>query len=246
MIAPLAVSQDGTDAAFVVMIAGPAVSGADIVTEQAARLAQAAGADARTGRPDPRRPRARSWPPSSPTRMIRTRPPRPCRPFWSRPDNQPLRPRRPSRQVSAPWYRWFASHDPAPALAALTVPMLAVYGGKDLQVPADQNADALRRIQPNAEVVVLPGLNHLMQTAGTGLPGEYGTIEETVSPAAIRVVETGSCRRPLGSPRKLRTLNGWASLCRSKTLADRNALFAESEFDAGLKIIPSARTIIVG
>jgi len=86
------------------------------------------------------------------------------------------------------WYRHFAAYDPAPAIAALTVPLLAVYADKDLQVPAALDAEALRGLQPSAEIVVLPGLNHLMQTATTGLPGEYGSIEETVSPLALTTV----------------------------------------------------------
>ncbi|MGH8917879.1 MAG: alpha/beta hydrolase family protein, partial [Actinomycetes bacterium] len=35
-------------------------------------------------------------------------------------------------------------HDPAPSLDALAIPVLALYGGKDLQVPADQSVPVLR------------------------------------------------------------------------------------------------------
>jgi hypothetical protein len=38
------------------------------------------------------------------------------------------------------------------------------------------------------ETVALPGLNHLFQTARTGQPGEYQTIDETFSPAALEVI----------------------------------------------------------
>jgi hypothetical protein len=34
----------------------------------------------------------------------------------------------------------------------------------------------------------LPGLNHLFQTASTGSPAEYGTIEETFAPAALQLI----------------------------------------------------------
>jgi hypothetical protein len=37
----------------------------------------------------------------------------------------------------------------------------------------------------DAEVRVLPGLNHLFQRATTGLPSEYVTLEETFDPAAL-------------------------------------------------------------
>jgi hypothetical protein len=55
-------------------------------------------------------------------------------------------------------------------------------------VSADQNAPVLARVQPAAEIVVLPNLNHLMQTAGSGAPAEYGTLEESVAPEAIKTV----------------------------------------------------------
>ena len=37
-------------------------------------------------------------------------------------------------------------------------------------------------------VTELPGLNHLFQDATTGSPDEYGTIEETLSPVALRTM----------------------------------------------------------
>jgi hypothetical protein len=35
---------------------------------------------------------------------------------------------------------------------------------------------------------MLPGLNHLFQTAKTGSPAEYGKIEETFSPVALKTI----------------------------------------------------------
>ena len=186
MTAPLAVSQ-GAPAAFVVMIAGQAVSGADIITEQAARLAQAAGAS-----PDQvaetRRVQGEVMAAVVRNKDDGAAAAREAEAVLVAAGQSPAQAQAGVRLLGSAWYRWFASHDPAPALAALRVPVLAVYGGKDLQVPADQNGEALARLKPDAEIVVLPGLNHLMQTAGTGLPGEYGTIEETVAPAALTTV----------------------------------------------------------
>lgn len=186
MTAPLAVLQ-GAPAAFVVMIAGQAVSGADIITEQAARLAQAAGAS-----PD-QVAEARRVQGEVLAAVVRNKGDGPAaardaEAVLIAAGQSPAQAQAGLRLLSSPWYRWFASHDPAPALAGLHVPLLAIYGGKDLQVPADQNAEALARVQPAAEIVVLPDLNHLMQTAGTGLPGEYATIEETVAPVALTTV----------------------------------------------------------
>lgn len=100
--------------------------------------------------------------------------------------------------VASPWYRDFLAHDPRPALKALKVPVLAVNGGVDVQVVASQNLPALRAVlagNPAAEVVELPGLNHLFQTSATGDAGEYGRLEETMSPKALTLVADWIARR---------------------------------------------------
>ena len=93
----------------------------------------------------------------------------------------------------SPWYRWFLRYDPAPALRATRVPVLAINGALDLQVPADENLAGIQRAlaaggNRDATVEKLPGLNHLFQTARTGAPSEYAEIEETFSPAALQRV----------------------------------------------------------
>jgi pimeloyl-ACP methyl ester carboxylesterase len=95
------------------------------------------------------------------------------------------------RQLSSPWYRWFIAYDPRPTLRKLRVPVLAVNGDKDVQVVASQNLPSIREAlkdNPKAQVVELPGLNHLFQTAGTGAPSEYARIEETMAPAALNLI----------------------------------------------------------
>ncbi len=95
------------------------------------------------------------------------------------------------KAASSNWYRFFLGYDPAPALRALRLPVLALIGSKDLQVPADLNLPAFREAltaDPEAQVVELPDLNHLFQTAGTGAPSEYGDIEETLSPTALDLI----------------------------------------------------------
>ena len=89
------------------------------------------------------------------------------------------------------WLRFFLGYDPVPALRSLKIPVLAMNGSKDLQVPAAQNLPPIRAAladNPKAEVVELPGLNHLFQTAGSGSPNEYGEIEETFAPEALKVM----------------------------------------------------------
>ena len=95
------------------------------------------------------------------------------------------------RQLSSPWFRWFIAYDPRPTLRKLRVPVLALNGDKDVQVVAAQNLPSIREAlkdNPKAEVVELPGLNHLFQTADTGAPSEYARIEETIAPAALGLI----------------------------------------------------------
>jgi hypothetical protein len=96
-----------------------------------------------------------------------------------------------ARTVASDWFRFFLAYDPAPALQRLRIPVLALIGGRDLQVPPDLNLPALRealKSDRDAEVREMPGLNHLFQTARTGAPSEYGDIEETLAPAALDLI----------------------------------------------------------
>jgi len=93
--------------------------------------------------------------------------------------------------VSSDWYRQFLRLDPAPNLRAVKVPVLALIGSLDLQVPPAANVPVLKAAlagNRDATVVELPGLNHLFQTARTGAMSEYAQIEETFSPVALKTV----------------------------------------------------------
>jgi pimeloyl-ACP methyl ester carboxylesterase len=104
------------------------------------------------------------------------------------------------QQATAPWFRYFIAYDPAPALTKVKCPVLAINGEKDLQVPPKQNLPAIRKAlaaggNKNSEVDELPGLNHLFQTAKTGAPSEYSSIEETISPVALEMIATWILKR---------------------------------------------------
>ncbi|MQY21245.1 alpha/beta hydrolase family protein [Nocardia macrotermitis] len=92
----------------------------------------------------------------------------------------------------------FVGYDPAAALRALRIPVLAFFGSKDLQVPLEQNAPLARTLlaeNPDADVHVFDGLNHLMQPATTGSPTEYGQIQVTVAPEVLEYVVDWLTRR---------------------------------------------------
>jgi pimeloyl-ACP methyl ester carboxylesterase len=95
--------------------------------------------------------------------------------------------------LTSPWYRAFLTYDPRPALEKVKVPVLAMSGALDLQVPPHQNLPAIAAAleaggNPDYQIVKLAHLNHLFQTAQTGSPTEYAKIEETFAPAALAVL----------------------------------------------------------
>lgn len=185
-IAPL-VAQEGVPVAWIVILAGPAVSGGALLVEQSRATQVAMGiapaaVDANVAI-QARIMRAVGENAGSAEAAVAA-----VDAVLAEAGVADAQRRIEAQRISAPWSRWFIAHDPGPALAALDVPLLAIYGGKDVQVPAVQNAPVLSRLKPEAEVVVLPDLNHLMQPATTGLPREYETIETTIDPRALSTV----------------------------------------------------------
>lgn len=183
-IAPLVASRDPA-IAFVVLLAGAGVPGADVIVEQVRAIARAAGA-----------PDAAAEQSAATQRGLLDL-------VLKNPDNAtaqaeinayfaarglPAPAESTVAQLLSPWYRHFIAHDPRPALRALKVPVLALLGRKDIQVTAAQNLPALRdalRDNGAATVEEMPGLNHLFQTATTGAVDEYTTIPETIAPAVL-------------------------------------------------------------
>ncbi|MEU4341690.1 alpha/beta fold hydrolase [Nocardia sp. NPDC023852] len=187
-LAPLVASRSDSGVAFVVLMAGPGVPGSDVLVEQTRLIAAANGTPAekadtqlrqtievaallKVGDMAGAKEQARKYNESLPADQ-----------------------RRPADQVGAeitPNLAALVAYDPAPALTALRVPVLAFFGGKDLQVPAAQSEQPMRdhlAADPDATVYVFPGLNHLMQPTETGLPGEYRSIETTISPEVLTYV----------------------------------------------------------
>lgn len=102
-----------------------------------------------------------------------------------------------------PWFRALLVYDPRPAVSRLRVPLLALYGERDLQVPANQSVPALEDAMRAADnrdyaIEVLPGLNHLFQHARTGLLDEYSTIEETMATQVLERVSRWILERTRG------------------------------------------------
>ncbi|NVN96361.1 MAG: alpha/beta hydrolase [Bacteroidetes bacterium] len=98
------------------------------------------------------------------------------------------------QQILTPWFRTFLSFDPKKYLTNTHCAVLALNGGNDLQVPPDEDLAAIEKYLKKAGnkhymIKKLPNLNHLFQTCKTGSPDEYAKIEETFSPDALLIVK---------------------------------------------------------
>ena len=88
-----------------------------------------------------------------------------------------------------PWLKWFIDYDPSVHIRQTNCPVFALNGDRDCQVISSLNLEAIRRLLPASKkncIKEYPSLNHLFQHCTTGLPTEYGKIEETVSAEVLQ------------------------------------------------------------
>jgi pimeloyl-ACP methyl ester carboxylesterase len=204
LVGPMA-SARSSAVDFVVMLAGPGLDGEEIILLQSDLIARAGGIPAETVAANleiQRRLFAVVKAEADPTRAV----PALRAVLAEVAATLPQGTMEPSaidaqiRQVNSPWFRFFLTYDPLPALTRVTVPVLALNGSLDLQVPAEANLRAVAGAlaeggNPDATTLELPGLNHLFQTAGTGAPTEYATLSETMSPTALEAVASWILKR---------------------------------------------------
>lgn len=202
VIAPMAAVRS-QDVSFMVLMAGPGVSGARIIEGQITRLLKAAGAeqalidatlatqrqvcDIATHGTDVQamRTQIRGVMTESMSRL-------------GEKEKAALGYSDTFAEVQAaaavsPWFRFFVSYDPRPTLMKVGCPVLAVNGALDVQVWADENLPAIEEAlkaggNPDVTIRKLSGLNHLFQTASTGDIREYARIEETFAPKALETI----------------------------------------------------------
>ena len=198
LIAPMA-AVDSEDVGYIVLMAGPGVNGERILYAQGALIARAQGATEETIVTNEARQRAiydilKTEPDLARAAEAIERETRAA--FEALTDAERTQAgitdeasfdrvvAMQVQQVNTPWFRYFLTYDPAPVIERVSVPVLAINGELDLQVPYEENLReieaALRRGgNTDYEIHALPGLNHLFQHSETGSPSEYGTIDET-------------------------------------------------------------------
>ncbi|QHI37072.1 Esterase EstD [Kordia antarctica] len=95
------------------------------------------------------------------------------------------------KMITSPWMRAFLGYNPQTSLKKVTCPILAVNGEKDFQVLPALNLNAIEKgLKNNSDVTIkqFKDLNHLFQTSETGALSEYAKIEETFAPVALNYV----------------------------------------------------------
>jgi len=201
MIAPMVATR--APVAFIVMLSGPGVPGDELILTQADLLARAMGKseaertaaeesqrklfDLVKSEPDLDKLEAKARP------LIEARLDALPEAEKAAMGDRTRRTRALLAQLTSPWLRFFVAYDPRPAISKLHCPVLAIGGSKDMQLPAKKNlAEIAAALKKGGDKDVttreLPGLNHLLQTAPTGMPTEYAAIEETMAPQALKLI----------------------------------------------------------
>ncbi len=98
-----------------------------------------------------------------------------------------------AQQFSQDWMRFFITHDPTNDLNEVDVPTLLLNGSLDYQIIPEINLPAMeRKIKSNGNedvtVIEFEGMNHLFQNATTGAGYEYEMIDETIAPKVLSTI----------------------------------------------------------
>lgn len=91
-------------------------------------------------------------------------------------------------RTRTPWFDTLIGIDPGEYISRTKCPVMAINGDKDTQVDAESNLTVIRNKCSNAEIRLMPSLNHMMQHAVTGEVAEYNEIRETISPDVLQLI----------------------------------------------------------
>lgn len=108
-------------------------------------------------------------------------------------------------RLNARWWRDFLAYDPRPALARIKVPVLAVTGGQDVQVPPQDVAAIGRLVQGPFEGHVAGDLSHLLRPdpASAGPRAYRRAVRHPVDAEVLRLITSWVTARwgmPQGPP----------------------------------------------
>lgn len=95
--------------------------------------------------------------------------------------------------MNTTWMRQFLAFETVNYLKKLKLPILAINGSEDIQVPPNdayagfQN-DLSAQSEATSSLTIINGLNHLFQTCIICNVEEYGDLEETISPKVLEAM----------------------------------------------------------
>lgn len=202
MVAPIVAGRlRSRDVRFVILLAGPAVRGRDLLLRQSELIARAEGV------PSGQRQKAAALNAKLYDLAVREKDEKKAYkqmrglidayvaslPAADRAEVQASLGDGQLKMLLSPWMRYFLAYDPSVALRTVRCSVLALFGSKDLQVPPGQNLSAARAAldaggNRDATIRELPHLNHIFQHSRTGSPSEYGSLPETFSREALEIV----------------------------------------------------------
>ncbi len=202
LIAPMIASKN-KDVAFIVLLAGPGVNGAEILETQSRKAGELAGTPEAFLEENQKLARIiydiiRT---NTDEDIIKTKITKALNDYKT---NNPLSVLTPyitpvmiEQQLSILKSKWvceFIRIEPKDYLEKTTCPVLALNGSKDFQVIPKINLEGIKNALEKADnkdvtIKELDGLNHLFQTAETGSVQEYSKIEESFSPVALEIIK---------------------------------------------------------
>lgn len=100
----------------------------------------------------------------------------------------------------SPWFRFFIDYDPKPALEQVQCPALFLFGELDTQVPAEKNRMAIWEVMKKSgnndyTLKTIPKANHMFQSAKTGSPSEYISLEKEFVPDLLEFMSDWLLKR---------------------------------------------------
>jgi pimeloyl-ACP methyl ester carboxylesterase len=104
------------------------------------------------------------------------------------------------KKLNDPWLQNLIKYDPSEYLRRVDVPVLALNGGRDVQVAAYENLHAIEAAlksgkNPAFTVKLFPEMNHLFQKCETGAMREYAQIENTIDPEVLNFMSEWILKR---------------------------------------------------
>ena len=82
------------------------------------------------------------------------------------------------------WFRYV----PAAELAKLTIPVLLLHGSTDIQINVSE-AEALKRAKPDAELVIVQGMNHVLKSVPADMGKQMASYNDPALPIAAELTQ---------------------------------------------------------